>query len=217
MTWFLETEATKFASFTGHRPKEIFGTYDMDNPRAKLLAHELKKEIERLIVEDGVDAFISGGALGTDQIAFICVHQLKKKYPHIKNILAVPYEDQANGWEEQLEKARLNKWKKAISDLELTLKRYEKIVEVADEVVYVDTFEKYQPKNMKPEHVGRHSNPKLQMRNIFMVDHSEIVIAVYNGSGKGGTFNCYEDARKKNKHIIVLDPNNEFKVKKNAS
>lgn len=197
-------------SFTGHRPKELFGTYDSDNPKAHILARELTKEIERLIVEEEADKFVSGGALGVDQIAFICVHMLKKKYPHIQNILAIPYKNQTAAWEESLEKAKRNGWTKAIKDLELTLKRYAHILSVSDERIYVDTIPKYQPKNMKPEDIDEHSNAKLQMRNIYMLDQCNVLVAVYNGSGSGGTYNCVKAAKEKGLRIIYLDPNQDF-------
>ena len=200
--------------FTGHRPKQLFGTNDINNPKATLLTNQLTRVIEYLILKQGAVEFVSGGALGTDQIAFICVHNLKKKYPQIKNVLAVPYSDQSKGWEELLAKAKQEKWaSKTIADLELTIKRYEKIVAVADEVVLVDTVEGYQPRGMKPEQVGRHSNAKLNIRNIYMVDRSEIVVAVFDGN-KGGTYNCVQAAKKRNRKLIVLDPKDDFKAKK---
>lgn len=45
----------------------------------------------------------------------------------------------------------------------------------------------------------------MQDRNVWMIDHSEFVIAVWNGS-KGGTANCVEYAEKQNKIITRLDP-----------
>jgi uncharacterized phage-like protein YoqJ len=198
-------------SFTGHRPKQLFGTYDTDNPKAKLLASKLLETIESLIINREADTFITGGALGADQIAYICVHHLKKKHPHIKNILAIPYKKQPKGWKEQLEKAKKNNWKNTVSELEKTVHRYQRMVELADEVVYVDEIPKYQPRTMKKEEIGEHSNAKLQLRNIYMVDHSEIVVAVFDGK-KGGTYNCVEAAKKRKKEIIVLDPNNDFEV-----
>lgn len=200
-------------SFTGHRPKELFGTYDSDNPKAKLLALKLSEQIEKLIVEKGADTFVSGGALGVDQIAFICVQLLKKKYPHIRNILAIPYEDQPLAWEENLQKAKEKGWAKAISDLEKTLTRYYAMKEMADEVIYVDTLDGYKPRNMPDEQIGRHSNAKLQIRNLYMLDQCDILVAVYNGRGEGGTFNCVSEAEKRNMNILYMNPNEDFSVK----
>jgi len=42
--------------------------------------------------------------------------------------------------------------------------------------------------------------------NEWMVDNSSILIAIYDGSKNGGTFNCIEYAKNKGKEIIVIDP-----------
>lgn len=44
---------------------------------------------------------------------------------------------------------------------------------------------------------------KMQVRNEYMVDHSDIVIALWNGTN-GGTGNCVKYAEKQNKQIINL-------------
>lgn len=42
---------------------------------------------------------------------------------------------------------------------------------------------------------------KFQSRNVWMVDHSDLLLAVWNGDRFGGTFNCVEYARKIHKPI----------------
>ncbi len=44
----------------------------------------------------------------------------------------------------------------------------------------------------------------MQERNEWMVDNSELVVALYNGDLSGGTFNCLQYAKKQNKPIINL-------------
>lgn len=46
---------------------------------------------------------------------------------------------------------------------------------------------------------------KMNRRNEWMVDHSNKLIAVFDGS-KGGTFNCIQYALKKKKEIVYIDP-----------
>lgn len=46
---------------------------------------------------------------------------------------------------------------------------------------------------------------KMQTRNEWMVDNSDLVLAVWDGSS-GGTGNCVKYAKKKNKEIIIIDP-----------
>jgi len=44
------------------------------------------------------------------------------------------------------------------------------------------------------------------MRNEFMVNHADILVAVWNGNKKGGTAACVRYARKQQKLIIQLNP-----------
>ena len=50
---------------------------------------------------------------------------------------------------------------------------------------------------------GGYSVDKMQIRNRWMVDNSEAVIALWNGSS-GGTANCVEYARSRGKEILQL-------------
>lgn len=68
--------------FTGHR--EIGDD---------LTVERIKIAIEKMI-EDGVDTFISGGAVGFDTLAGFAVHELKEKHPHIKLHIYVPCKNQ---------------------------------------------------------------------------------------------------------------------------
>lgn len=85
--------------FTGHRPKEKLNGYD---PKDNLpMLNKLKVQIELAINQDGVINFISGMALGIDMWAARIVLNLKKKYPQIKLIAAVPCEKQYNKWKQE--------------------------------------------------------------------------------------------------------------------
>ncbi len=53
---------------------------------------------------------------------------------------------------------------------------------------------------------GGYSPMKLQIRNEWMVNSCDVLIAVWDGS-TGGTFNCITYARKQNKTILYIDPN----------
>lgn len=44
----------------------------------------------------------------------------------------------------------------------------------------------------------------MQLRNMYMVDHSDMVIAVYDGYSKGGTRNCINYAQSKGKQITYV-------------
>ena len=49
----------------------------------------LSYEIEKLIA-DGYSQFLCGGMGDFDWLCASCVHELKQKYPHIKNDLVIP-------------------------------------------------------------------------------------------------------------------------------
>lgn len=168
-----ETLRKKTVCFTGHRPNKL-GGYDMRNPTMLKLKDKLLEVIEELIIKEEKSRFITGGALGTDQAACWCVHILKKKYPHIKNIIATPFKEQDKVWS-----ADQKKW-------------YKRMLDVADEIINVEELGKYKVSGDKP---GEFSPAKMQKRNEYMIDHSEAIVAVYDGS-KSGTRNCLNYAKK---------------------
>lgn len=52
---------------------------------------------------------------------------------------------------------------------------------------------------------GGYSPWKMQKRNEWMVDKADVVIACFDGTN-GGTANCVNYAREKNKELIIIDP-----------
>lgn len=175
----------KTACFTGHRPSKL-GGYDMKNPTMLKLKEKLLETIEIAITREGIEHFISGGALGTDTAGFYCVHMIKEKHPHIKNILAIPFKDQANAWSDNQQY-----W-------------YNKMVNLADEVVYVDELDDYKMNNMETK---IYHPAKMQKRNEYMIDESNLIIAVYDGT-KGGTGNCLYYARRNRpgRTLFLINP-----------
>lgn len=85
--------------FTGHRPQGLpWGFNERDERCLKMVV-----ELERVIVgaiQDGYSVFISGMALGFDMICAEKVLELKKSYPHIKLIGALPCKTQDKLWKE---------------------------------------------------------------------------------------------------------------------
>lgn len=77
------------------------------------------------------------------------------------------------------------KWK------EPSQKEWQWICDQADKVIYVSD----QP----------YTHSCMQERNIFMVDNSDLIIAIWDGTNSG-TGNCIRYAQKHNKPIIRLDP-----------
>lgn len=70
-------------------------------------------------------------------------------------------------------------------------KEWQEIVDLSDEVIYVSE-EEYKPYLM-------------QLRNAWMCDNSEFVIAVWDGT-QGGTGNCVKYAQDKKKKITIIKP-----------
>lgn len=53
---------------------------------------------------------------------------------------------------------------------------------------------------------GEYEPWKFQKRNEWMVDNSDIIIAAFDGS-PSGTKNCIDYAKRKNKEVIIINPN----------
>jgi len=68
---------------------------------------------------------------------------------------------------------------------------YNKLIKLASEKVIVSD--------------GEYSANKMQIRNEWMVDRCDQLIAIWDGSS-GGTGNCVNYAKSKNKSIIYIDP-----------
>jgi uncharacterized phage-like protein YoqJ len=52
---------------------------------------------------------------------------------------------------------------------------------------------------------GGYSAWKMQRRNIWMVDNSDVVVAVFDGTS-GGTKNCVDYATSRGKKIVMINP-----------
>lgn len=177
------------ACFTGHRPGN-YGHYDIKHEKNKPIIKALMNTIELAIKQENIHRFISGGALGVDTLAFYSAHKLKEKYLDIKNILSLPFEQQDKIWS-----VEQKKW-------------YRKMIELADEVIYVDTLDGYKIDGLT---VGEYHPAKMQKRNEYMVDNSFVVIAFWDGSN-GGTGNCVRYARKSytNRVLYRIDPRYDY-------
>ena len=75
--------------FTGHR--------FICRQNAITLPTKLKRTMEELIAR-GACRFRTGGAIGFDTVAALCVLELREKYPHIKLELVLPCRDQTRNW-----------------------------------------------------------------------------------------------------------------------
>ena len=102
--------------FTGHRPDRL-GGYS-PNPTQDWIKNSLKAVIVRA-VDENIDSFISGGALGVDQWAAEIVLEMKGQGASINLCIAKPFQGQAAKWNKDAKSA------------------FEKILQGSDEVVEV--------------------------------------------------------------------------------
>lgn len=183
-------------SFSGHRPGKL-GGYNWNTPKNQAIMKNLKETIICTLFQEWENdkstkpykevTFIFGGALGIDQMAFEVCEDIRDTYEGDYNfILAMPFEKQDANWFKQEDKDRL---------------KYQR--EQADKVVLVDTLNNYKIKDLIE---GEYHPAKMQKRNEYMLDNSDLVIAVWDGSN-GGTANCVRYAKKLGKKIIQINPN----------
>jgi uncharacterized phage-like protein YoqJ len=193
---------------TGHRSDRMGGYHNSlgGYDRNHYIAIELRKStleiIEDLIVNQGMSRFISGGALGFDTLFFWCVNHLKAKYPHIENVLAIPF---------------INQWVAWVDTLPLAVEWYHKMVAKADLVIDVarqPEYETGEDRSLNPISLDDFTKQKMFKRNYYMVDQSRYLIAFFNGESRSGTANCLKYAQRgviTRPSIVRIDPRFGFK------
>ena len=87
----------KTCAFTGYRPSKMPWGYDETDARCVEFRFRLREALEYLIGKGYTD-FMSGGALGFDQMAARIVLSLREKYPWIRLIMVIPFDGQADKW-----------------------------------------------------------------------------------------------------------------------
>jgi uncharacterized phage-like protein YoqJ len=86
--------------FTGHRPQNFNFKFNEESNNYLKIKDLLQKIITKLIEDYHVTHFISGMALGIDQLAAEIILELKKFYSQISLECAIPCETQAINWTE---------------------------------------------------------------------------------------------------------------------
>lgn len=79
-----------------------------------------------------------------------------------------------------------SRWNKKDTEL------YNRILKLADKVTLV-THEAYKPYLM-------------EVRNRYMIDKANKILAIWNGDENGGTYNAVKYSKKKDKEMIYIDP-----------
>lgn len=86
--------------FTGHRSQKLPWRFNEEDDRCMAMKETLRQEIIGA-VEKGYKTFLCGMALGFDTICAETVLSLKKEYPDIKLIGALPCRTQDSKWAEK--------------------------------------------------------------------------------------------------------------------
>lgn len=162
--------------FTGHRPQSLPWKFNENDPRCQNLKMKLKETIIECI-QKGYTQFLTGMALGIDQIASEIVLNLKKEYPQIKLIAILPCINQSSVWKNQK-----------------MVNRYQLILEQCDDVITLS---------------DEYTTSCLMERNHYMIDHADVVIAIWNEKYTSGTGKTISYAQRQNKKMIVINP---FKI-----
>lgn len=163
----------KCVAFSGHR--------DL----SKVDLNELQKRIESEVIHsimNGYRDFITGCALGFDQLVFFTINNIKNRPEFvnlgIKNILAVPFVGFGSKW--------------SLSNKEV----FKNMLHLCDEFYIVDQI---------PAYYSNHYYTKLQNRNKFMIDYSnKLVVFMYPNTFKGGTYNAVAYCNLMNKPYILI-------------
>lgn len=116
----------KTLCFTGHRPQKLGGFY---GEKALAIQVPLQKRLIDIIhraIEAGFDTFISGGALGVDQMAIEAVLHHKQAGATIKLIIARPFPSQGSKWPEAAQKKLANHCQAADEVVDVSPDPYER-------------------------------------------------------------------------------------------
>lgn len=162
----------KTVVFTGHRPEKLPWGTNEDEPDAVLFKSRLHAALEYLIGLGYVN-YMSGAARGFDSIAAETVIDLRREYPWVQLIVALPCTNQAERW----------------SDADRA--RWEHIVRNADRV---DVLAQYYDRGC------------MFRRNRYLVNHSDMVLAAYDGSHSGGTAMTVDYARQRGVKVRRIAP-----------
>ena len=92
--------------FSGYRPEKLSWGSDEDDMRCTELKRKIAESAER-IYSSGIRHFICGMARGSDMYFCEAVLFLRAEHPDITIEAAIPYEKQAENWNEN-ERARYN-------------------------------------------------------------------------------------------------------------
>ena len=177
---------TLHIALTGHRPTKL-GGYNLSTPEYAALRADLEQYIRYQLTNHDTVVGHSGLALGADTIWSKAILNMRDQYPdRVKFHAEIPMMTQYKKWFKQ-------------SDIDF----WHHQVAVADEKTIYATFD--DPTNVTNQEAGK----ALKDRNIGMIDHSNVVLAVWDGT-PGGTMHAVKYADKTNKPVVIIRPKTYF-------
>lgn len=180
------------ACFTGHRPHKLPFGYRENDVNCVLLKQTLSDLILSLSNQYAVTRYLSGLALGADIWASESVLALQKNRPEIKLQAVIPSSDQTEKWTGASLPYRV---------------RYDAILAEIGAENRIST---------SSERMGGKSRAEMtamyDVRNHYMVDQSEFVIACWTGEASGTSKTVRYAVEQGKAHIYVLNPYNPASV-----
>lgn len=174
-------------ALTGHRPTKL-GGYNLERPGYKKLQAHLEQYIRFQLQNHDFVVCHSGLALGADSIWSKAAFAVKEQYPDRVFFHAeIPMPEQPSVW---VNKSDIKFWHYQVDNAD-----YKSI---------------YGNLSDFPESDRRKMSAQLlDDRNIGMVHHADILLAIYDGS-KSGTGNAVKYAEKIGTETVLIDPKNYF-------
>lgn len=174
-------------AFTGHRPNKI-GGYDPKHPQRVAVTDAISSALRRAVAKYGQThevVVISGGALGVDTDAAREANKMGLRF-----VIAAPCRGQDGRWPAKAKETYRKMCRFADAELAQQLCSDSETVEGG--VIYVTN-------------TGYTGAKVMQDRNIWMVDHADAVVAIWDGSS-GGTANCVGYAKEQHKPMVIINP-----------
>lgn len=192
-------QTTLHIALTGHRPPKL-GGYNIDTPQYRALQTVLEGKIEAALQNYDQVFCHSGLALGADTIWSKAALAMNEKHPTRVFLHAeIPFLEQKDAWFKE-------------SDISFWHTQVERAVA---KTIYDPEFGAFKKANANDKFkCNRRAAQYLQIRNVGMIDHADVLIAVQDPTVEkknSGTNNAVEYAQSQNKHIEFIDPRPIFR------
>lgn len=181
-------------ALTGHRPPKLDG-YNINTPKYQALLNDLKQYIRYQLKTYDVVWGHSGLALGADTIWSKAILEMKQEFPNRVFFHAeIPFWEQSSSW---FKDSDISFWQKQVNEADA-------------KSVYDQDFAEFKKTSQNQYEQKRRASKALQDRNIGMIDHADILLAVYDGVSSGGTKNAIDYATNKKKEIVFIETKKYF-------